>query len=461
MALACIHSRTSGATATFFFSFSPFRESQCPSKQRSRQISRSETRCPINQREEASPPPASRICAKRKARCDNATFSKKRGRKKRREQKRKKRKEKGKEKKRRRRTDRVRWMSAWHNSAPEISTSCERIFDWSLLERSLRKMEGRRVRFQRQRRDSSDSSTKGQHAGWHPKGQRALVSIPFAVRRVPSGRTGAVDHSACRSRGDWVGPRLRLPVTHSGSHGLGGSRTPRALLTSSSRSRSRSRSCSCSCSRTLALSHSRSLPRSPPRSVPPPTTPHLPRTPFLLLRLPFSPPCPPSPPCRAAARHPRPHILPPPCVGDRCVYQASSEPRSFRSSYACTTAQLLTNPFFDPLPSRSPPLFLYPIYSVKSLDRDYYRLSTRLNVFLNFHSPFVPRLVMRMKFSSRVSSTYRRFQSDFIFVRPMASRVAIQIHTEWRRPEDHDATQRSDKIQVYTLLSKFSAHSPF
>lgn len=108
--------------------------------------------------------------------------------------------------------DRVRSMSVWHNSAPEISTLCERVLVLFLVR--SRKIEPRVLH--RQWHDSSDASTK-EHASWHSKEQRVLVPIPFALYRVPSGRTGAVDHSACRSRGDWVGPRLRLPVTHSGS----------------------------------------------------------------------------------------------------------------------------------------------------------------------------------------------------------------------------------------------------
>lgn len=103
-------------------------------------------------------------------------------------------------------------MSVWHNSAPEISTLCERVLVLFLVR--SRKIEPRVLH--RQWHDSSDASTK-EHASWHSKEQRVLVPIPFALCRVPSGRTGAVDHSACRSRGDWVGPRLRLPVTHSGS----------------------------------------------------------------------------------------------------------------------------------------------------------------------------------------------------------------------------------------------------
>lgn len=96
-----------------------------------------------------------------------------------------------------------------HQKSPHCANvfSCCSSFD-------LEKIEPRVLH--RQWHDSSDASTK-EHASWHSKEQRVLVPIPFALYRVPSGRTGAVDHSACRSRGDWVGPRLRLPVTHSGS----------------------------------------------------------------------------------------------------------------------------------------------------------------------------------------------------------------------------------------------------
>ena len=140
-----------------------------------------------------------------------------------------------------------------------------------------------------------------------------------------------------------MGPRLRLPVTHSGSRarGLTDSRySPRPLALASRSS-----------SRTLAHRHARShLLRHPTSRV-------------LLLSFCSSGylsvlPALPVLTGRAAARHPRPDIFCPllargidAVCTTRC---ASSEPRSFRSSYAYCH-QLSTNPFH---PLSRPPLYL-------------------------------------------------------------------------------------------------------